>query len=185
MSIPKKQSVTLEEYHKMRQNSEELLEYVDGCIYMTPSPSTKHQRISSQLHAALFDYLKGKECEVFHAPFDIVLKNEGMVENSVVIPDLSVICDKSGFTDNNYVGVPDLIIEILSPSNQSHDLVFKLNLYMQYGVTEYWIVNPMLNVVFVYHLDENREYQQLDSFRGAIHSKVLEGFSVELDRLFL
>ncbi|WP_373558584.1 Uma2 family endonuclease [Bacillus sp. FJAT-45350] len=61
----------------------------------------------------------------------------------IVIPDLSGICDKSGLNENRYVGVPTVIFEIISPSNQSHDLVFKLNLYMEYGVKEYWIVNPL------------------------------------------
>ncbi|MGG7144137.1 Uma2 family endonuclease [Clostridium nigeriense] len=70
--------------------------------------------------------------------------------------------DKSGFTETKYIGVPSLIIEILTPSNQSHDLITKLNLYMKYGVKEYWIINPMLESVTIYTLNNENMYEQLD-----------------------
>src|SRR5699024_6459174 len=119
--------------------------------------STKHQRISSKLQIKFGNLLEGKPCEVFPAPtLDIKLKNKNMEGTKIVIPDIDIICDKSGFTDARFVGVPDLLVEILSPSNKSHDLVTNLNLYMNYGVKEYWVVNPMLNAITVYALnDEN------------------------------
>ena len=123
---------------------------------------------------------------MFQAPFDVELCSEKVQSNKVVIPDLSVICDKSGLGENKYVGVPALIIEIVSPSNQSHDLVFKLNLYMQYGVKEYWIINPMLNSVQLYNLRDSGQYDQVDVMRekGKINSLVLQGFTVDLEELF-
>lgn len=134
------------------------------------------------------DYLelKEKSCEVFHAPFDILLKNDDIEGEKLVIPDLSVICDKSGFTDNKYIGVPTLIIEILSPSNQSHDLVTKLNLYMNYGVKEYWIVNPILNTVMLYTLNENNMYEQsiVKTEIGIVKSKLFQAFEVDIEDLF-
>lgn len=191
MSISQSNKITMDEFNKLKENSDHPLEYIDGLVYMTPSPSTKHQRISGRLHAQLFNFLEGKECEVFHAPFDIELWNDEIqgnrsMEPQVVIPDLSVICDRDKLDDNKYKGVPELIIEILSPSNQAHDLVFKLNLYMQYGVKEYWIVNPMLNIVQIYFLDDKRQYQQVDVLkeRGFAHSERLKGFSVNLEGLF-
>src|SRR5581483_6814980 len=140
VSLPQEHLITVEEFYKMRETADGFLEYIDGIVFMLPSPSTRHQRISGRLHAQLFHFLDGTDCEVFHAPFDVELKREHLEGTKIVIPDLSVICEKNGFTENKYVGVPSLIIEIISPSNQSHDLVFKLNLYMQYGVQEYWIV---------------------------------------------
>jgi len=186
MSLPQEHFISIEEYYKMREESDGLLEYVDGMVFMVPSPSTKHQRVSGRLHAKLFNFLEGKDCEVFHAPFDIELHCESMDGNKIVIPDLSVICDKSGLMENKYVGVPTLIMEILSPSNQAHDLVFKLNLYMQYGVKEYWIINPMLNIVQVYQLNNEAQYQQMDALKekGVIQSEVLKGFQVRLEELF-
>jgi Uma2 family endonuclease len=186
MSVPKENLITIEEFYKMRESTEQLIEYVDGIVFMSPSPSTKHQRVSGRLHAQLFNFLEGKDCEVFHAPFDVELYREGLEGTKIVIPDLSVICDKNGLMENKYVGVPTLIIEILSPSNQAHDLVFKLNLYMQYGVKEYWIVNPMLNIVQIYTLNREGQYQQADVLKekGIAHSEILQGFSVDVEKLF-
>lgn len=188
MSLAQERFVSLEEFYVMREKTDNLLEYIDGVVFMSPSPSTKHQRISSRLHARLFNFLESKksECEVFSAPFDVELRKEGVDEKKIIIPDLSIICEKNGFTENKYIGVPTVIVEILSPSNQSHDLVFKLNLYMQYGVKEYWIINPMLNVIQLYVLDEGGQYQQVDVVRerGVIKSSVLQGFQVQAEELF-
>ncbi|RSK25695.1 Uma2 family endonuclease [Bacillus sp. HMF5848] len=185
MNLYPKDYVSVDEYFKIRESSEDLLEYIDGTVYLSPSPSTRHQRISSRLHIKLGMFLEGKQCEVFHAPFDIELKNEEMEGTKIVIPDICVICDKNGFTDQRYVGVPDLIVEILSPSNQSHDLITKLNLYMNYGVKEYWIVNPMLNTITVYSLNNEKMYEQHDmkTIVGRVSSKFLEGFQIDLEYL--
>lgn len=184
--LVKNMKVSYKEYLELREKSDDILEYIDGIVYMSPSPSTKHQRISSKLHAKLYNLLEGKDCEVFHAPFDIVLKNDTIEDEKLVIPDLSVICDKNGFTDNQYIGVPSLIIEILSPSNQSHDLVTKLNLYMKYMVKEYWIVNPMLNTIMLYSLNEDNMYEQsiVKTEVGIVKSKLFEELEVDLEKLF-
>jgi Uma2 family endonuclease len=94
MNLYQQTPMSVEDYFKVRESSDELLEYIDGMVYMTPSPSTKHQRISRKRLIKLDQYLTGKPCEVFHVPFDIELKNEQMDETKIVIPDLSVICDK-------------------------------------------------------------------------------------------
>lgn len=117
--------MSVDEYFQIRENSDALLEYIDGFVYMSPSPSTKHQRISRKLENKFGNFIEGKPCELFHAPYDIELKDEKVKGTKIVIPDISIICDKSGFTDARYVGVPSLIVEILSPSNQSHDLITK------------------------------------------------------------
>lgn len=186
MALAENIFISLEEYFKMRENSDKLLEYIDGVVYMSPSPSTKHQRISSILLIKMGIYLQGKSCEVFSAPYDIELKNEEIEGTKIVIPDLSIICDKSGFTETKYVGVPSLIVEILSPSNQSHDLITKLNLYMKYGVQEYWIINPMLESITIYTLNNECMYEQLDmkTSVGIVKSKVLENFTIDLKELF-
>jgi Uma2 family endonuclease len=186
MSLYRNDRISVEEYFEIRESSDELLEYIEGFVYMSPSPSTKHQRISGKLFIKMANFLEGKPCEVFHAPIDIELKHEKMDGTQIVIPDLTIICEKSGFTDARYVGVPNLIVEILSPSNQTHDLITKLNLYMDYGVKEYWIVNPMLNSVSVYALNDEEMYVQHDMKTeiGSITSKFLPGFSVNLSEIF-
>ena len=162
------------------------MEYIDGIVYMTPSHSTKHQRVSSRLQIKFGVLLDGGSCELFNAPYDIELYRGDIEGTKIVIPDLSIICDKSGFTEAKYVGVPTLIVEILSPSNQSHDLITKLNLYMKYGVKEYWIVNPMLESVTVYTLNSEDMYEQYDvqTVKGEVKSKVLEGFKIDLEYMF-
>lgn len=186
MGVIRNNFVPLDEYYKIRETCDTLLEYIDGIVYMSPSPSTKHQRISSKIQLKLGIFLEGRSCEVFAAPYDIELKNDKLEGTKIVIPDLSVICDKKGFTDSRYVGTPELIIEILSPSNQAHDLITKLNLYMNYGVQEYWIVNPMLNAITVYTLNKEEMYDQHDMKTGIgkVSSQFLEGFSIELEKLF-
>lgn len=178
--------LSYQDYLELKEKSDNILEYIDGIVYMSPSPSTRHQRISSKLHAKLYNILEETNCEVFHAPFDILLKKADIEGEKLVIPDLSVICDKTGFTDNKYIGVPSLIIEILSPSNQSHDLVTKLNIYMKYGVKEYWIVNPILNSVMLYTLNEDNMYEQslVKTEIGIIKSKIFEKFEVDIEDLF-
>jgi len=111
MSISQLQLISIDEFYKLREDTENGLEYIDGIVYMTPSPSTKHQRISSR---------------------------------------------------------------------------FKLNLYMQYGVKEYWIVNPLLNIVQIYALNNEGQYHQVDALKekGIAYSEVLKGFSMNLEELF-
>ncbi|WP_058306344.1 Uma2 family endonuclease [Gracilibacillus massiliensis] len=179
-------SISVDEFFQIREKSDALLEYIDGIVYMSPSPSTKHQRISNSLETNFRTFLEGTSCELFHAPYDVELKNEEMEGTKIIIPDISIICDESGFTDARYVGVPDLIVEILSPSNQSYDLITKLNLYMSYGVKEYWIVNPMLNTITVYTLNDEKMYEQHDmkTDTGEITSKLLDGFRLDLVKIF-
>lgn len=186
MSLPKEKLVTIDEFYKIKESTDKILEFIDGVIYMSPSPSTKHQRISGRLYAKLFNFLEGKECEAFSAPYDVQLHREDIQEDKVVIPDISVICDKSGIEDSKYIGIPTFIIEILSPSNQSNDLVVKLNLYMKYGVKEYWIINPMINTVQTYSLNNDGLYDQIDVVKnsGTISSKIFNGFTVDIGELF-
>lgn len=127
-----------------------------------------------------------KPCELFHAPYDVELKSNKMEGTKIVIPDISIICDKTGFTDARYVGVPNLIVEILSTSNQTHDLITKLNIYMSYGVKEYWIVNPMLQSITIYALNNEAMYEQHDvkTNTGEITSRFLDGFNLDLEMIF-
>lgn len=186
MSLAEEKRITIEEFYDMREKSDRIMEYIDGVTYMSPSPSTKHQSISMKLGSEIYNYLKGKDCVVFSAPFDVKLKKDNVEYPKIVVPDISVICDKTGLDENGYIGVPTLIVEILSPSNQSHDLVFKLNLYMKYGVKEYWIVNPILNTVQIYYLNDDGQYYQADVKReeGIVQSIVLKGFEVDIKELF-
>src|SRR5690606_1431611 len=121
MNLYRKAYISVDEYFKIRESSEEVLEYIDGAVYMTPSPSTKHQRISSRLHIKFGNFLERNRCKVFHDQIDIELKKEEIERTKIVIPDISVICNKDGLTDQRDVGVPELNVENLSPPNQSQE----------------------------------------------------------------
>lgn len=139
----------------------ERIEIIGGQIYnMSPAPSRIHQQLISDISYELQHYIRSNKgtCKVYVAPFDVILKNEDEeVENSknVVQPDISVICDKSKLTDKGCTGSPDMIIEVVSPYNPSNDFVRKLNLYQEFKVKEYWIVNPIDKRILVYVLSDN------------------------------
>jgi Uma2 family endonuclease len=140
-----------------------------------------------KLSAFLFNLLADHPCEVIAAPYDIQLtEEENTYEKAVVIPDLSVICDEKGFSDQKYIGVPEIIIEIVNPSNQSHDLIFKTNLYQKFGVKEYWIINPILDNIMVYSLGDDHLYRLVENEKqGVIRSRLIDGFEVEVESLFI
>jgi len=130
-------------------------ELINGLAYdMTPSPSPEHQEVSSNLHAAIWNALaEGKrkagsgECKIFHAPTDV------FIDSGVFIPDLLVVCDPAKISHRGIEGAPDLVVEILSPSTASKDLVRKRWAYEAAGVPEYLIVDPSERVGMLLRLD--------------------------------
>src|SRR6185295_13771701 len=115
-----------------------------GEVYdMTPAPSTKHQRIIGELYRMLGNFLEGKKCEVFVAPFDVRLSEHNASDFevfNVVQPDISIFCDEKKIDEKGAKGAPDFVVEILSPSTSKKDLSRKLLLYQKFKVKEYWII---------------------------------------------
>lgn len=109
-------------------------------------PSPTHQRISGRIHQQLMNFLEGKKCEAFAAPFDVRLfedENDSPDEvDTVVQPDITVLCDRARLDERGYKGVPEMVIEILSPASKRMDRLIKLNLYQCAKVKEYWIISP-------------------------------------------
>lgn len=144
---------------------EEMVELIKGKVFrMSPAPGTSHQWISGSLFNQIFNYLKGKSCKAFAAPFDVrlPLPPEHQSENkidTVVQPDICVICDLEKLDEKGCKGSPDWIIEILSKATADKDLNEKFELYQHAGVKEYWIVSPKDHTVHTYYLDKNGKYQ--------------------------
>ena len=132
-------------------------ELIDGVAYAMSAPSVVHQRILGELYRQLANYLLGKACEVFIAPFDVCLFSMGDDDSTVVQPDLLVICDHTILDKRRCNGAPDMVIEIISPSSSGYDRIKKLNKYLQAGVREYWIVDPADKGITV-HILENGKY---------------------------
>ena len=125
-------------------------EIIHGAHHVSPAPGYKHQRIVANLHILIELFLREKEAgKIILAPFDVVL-----TDHEVVQPDLLFIASshESIITEKNIQGVPDLLIEILSEGNRRNDEIMKRNLYEQFEVPEYWIVDPELETVKVYRL---------------------------------
>ena len=131
-------------------------ELVDGVPFLMSAPSRVHQKICSNLHYLLYDMLKGKPCEVYFAPFDVRL-NADTFDNTVVQPDILVICDSEKLDKAGCIGAPDFLIEVLSPSTSSRDRHLKFDLYRKTGVREYWVVEPEVKVVSA-HILRNEDY---------------------------
>jgi Uma2 family endonuclease len=144
----------------MRWQFKERVELIKGKLYkMSPAANINHQTVSANISWLLFNYFLNKPCRVFTAPFDVRLfpKHDGK-DQTVVQPDLCVVCDENKLDKQGCVGPPDLIVEILSPSNSQHDLNTKFNLYQEAIVQEYWIVDTQNKTLIVYTLN-NGKYQ--------------------------
>lgn len=130
-------------------------ERIDGVIYdMTPPPTSEHQRIVGNLFREIRVYLKGKTCTAYPAPFGVWLDTED--DGNYVEPDITIVCDPSKIQPKGCVGVPDMVIEVLSPATAKKDKAAKLRAYRTAGVREYWIADPSNQIVEVYRLaDDN------------------------------
>lgn len=149
---PQPEIITLEQYEALPENIR--AEVFDGQISYMASPSQAHQIISMELSTILNTYLKSKNgsCRVFHAPFDVKLSDKPL---TIVQPDLMVICDKNKLDGKRCNGAPDFIIEIVSPSNPSDDYIRKLYYYKNYGVREYWIIDPQRKSITVNYFEHD------------------------------
>ncbi len=160
-------------------------ELIAGDHFMSPSPITKHQKVSGRIFAKIFNFLENTPLgAVFSAPYDVIFSNI-----DIVVPDILFVSDdrKAIITEKNIQGAPDLVIEILSESTRRTDEVKKRNLYERYGVAEYWIVDPELETVKVYKMtDEGYVRPDLLSLeRGdVLVTPLLPNFSLPLSEVF-
>lgn len=160
-------------------------ELIDGVICMSPAPNRIHQRIASRLCSTIDAHIEEseKDCEVYVAPFDVFLNDQvnGDVRDCFQ-PDLSVICDKDKLQDDGCHGAPDWIIEIISPATQYRDYHVKLFKYRAAGVREYWIVNPVTEIVNVYFFEDEKQSMQY-RFTDAVPVGICPGFSIRISDL--
>jgi len=180
---------------------EERWELLEGTAYsMSPGPNTAHQRLCGELFYQFKSFLQDKSCEVFLSPFDVYLPAGGETDfnrmDTVVQPDLSVICDPVKIIEKGCLGAPDLIVEILSPSTSKKDLSEKFRLYEKHGVREYWVVDPGNRFVQIFHLiTEGKNRGRYDAGElippagryeknTIAASRVLEGFRLDVVEIF-
>ena len=158
-----------------------------GVVYDMARPSQIHQAVSMELSNIIYNYIKGKKgsCQLFSAPFDVKLSDHPL---TIVQPDIMVICDKDKLDGKRCNGAPDFIIEIVSPSNPSDDYIRKLYYYKNYGVREYWIVDPRRRIVTVNYFEGNIvsvQYPFDAMIKGNIYDDLLINFSEIADMMNL
>ena len=168
----------------------ERAEIINGeAVMMSPPPSRAHQEISGEIFRQLANYLEGKKCRVYHAPFAVRLfEQDGDTPEDVdtmVEPDISIVCDQGKLDKHGCKGAPDMVVEILSPSTRRHDRLVKLGLYQRAGVLEYWIVDPENRSVQVLTLTDGLLLPHEDYGREDVAKvNVLDGCFIELSKVF-
>jgi Uma2 family endonuclease len=160
-------------------------EIIDGKAYMITAPSRIHQEISMALSAMLYNYLEGKPCKVYLAPFSVRLFPEAdQSDDTVLQPDITVVCDPSKLDDRGCNGAPDFIIEIISPSTVRQDRIVKFNKYREAGVREYWIADPGEKVVTAYTLKDGQYMAANYGDNGPMPVKIFPGCEIDLKTVF-
>ena len=164
----------------------ERFQLVNGEVFMMASPSVAHQAILMELSTQFGVWLRGKPCRVFAAPLDVRLFPEkDNSDETVVQPDLLVVCDRTKLGKGSVNGPPDLVLEIISPSTSNKELFVKFRAYLDAGIPEYWMIEPEQKFVQL-HIYENGHFIS-SSYEGedTVPSTVLRGFTVDLKTLWL
>jgi len=162
---------------------DEQWELIGGVAYnMSPGPRPQHQKLILQFAKTLLDFLEGKPCEPFIAPVDVFLP-DAVSDNkeTVVQPDVFVVCDPEKIKDDGIHGAPNFVVEVLSDGTAYKDLTIKKQAYERSGVREYWIINPDTGSIFISVLHQGRYLPMKEILKGEpAVSTVLQGFSFSL-----
>jgi len=168
-------------------------ELIDGIIQMmSPAPSLEHAEASDNITFLLKTFVKKNKgkCKVFSAPFAVRFPKQGETADdkidTVVQPDICVICDLSKLDKRGCCGAPDMIVEVLSPSTSKKDFTEKFSLYERSGVKEYWIVHPEVKAVNVFLLQETGKYNEVPPYEwgGKIPVHIFDNYQIDLDDIF-
>lgn len=183
MARPAQARVTYEDYRQLPEDGKRY-EVLDGELVVSPSPSRRHQELSKRLLYHLYRHVEVEQRrgEVYHAPFDVVL-----AEDNVVQPDLIYVAEerKALFSQRGLEGAPDLVVEILSPSTRARDVGAKRSIYARFGVRELWLVDPERDAVDVFHLTGRDLALVASQARdGTLRSAVLPELRVDLASVF-
>ena len=176
-------------------NFKERIELIRGKIFkMCPAPSPQHQVIAADLFAFFVRKLKDGPCKMLFAPLDVRLKGKPFRNKkrrddqitTVVQPDIIVVCDPGKLDDPRSIdGAPEMVIEILSPGNSKTETKYKLDLYEENGVLEYWVVYPPFKMVHVFLLKDDAYGKPLIYESGdKIPCAVLKGIKIPVDEIF-
>ena len=182
-------SLTYSYAHYLNWLFDDRVELIKGKIFKMCAPSPHHQQISVHLASLIFNFLKGKPCKIYTAPFDVRFPKESKADKeiyTVLQPDICVICNLSKIDNRGCIGAPDIVVEILSPGNNKTELLNKYSIYEEFGVKEYWIISPSEKTFLKYTLDIDGKYQpsKLLTLSEQVYTNILPGFVLNLDEVF-
>ena len=191
MGLPVRKMEQHYTYRDYRQwPDDERWELIDGVAYAMSAPTFGHQEIVVELGRQFGNFLKGKDCRVVVAPCDVFFyrlreQDEDDID-TVVQPDVLVVCDRDKIRDRGVWGAPDLVVEILSPSTSRKDQNEKFNLYQRSGVKEYWVVDPTGHWIQQYVLGPHGQFGIEVTFegKGTLECQVLPGFRLIVAELW-
>jgi Uma2 family endonuclease len=181
--VKEERKITVKELFEMELEEGFFYELINGHIVKKQAPSPPHQKAVTNISTGINNFTKEKQLgDCYVSPIDVFFDNYNNTQ-----PDVLFIKKDRLFvvTHDGIMGHPDLIVEVLSPSTYRNDRTIKKDLYCQFGVPEYWIVDPKNQAIEVYSL-ENDDYT-MSSFAietGEIESKVLEGFKMDITLVF-
>ena len=186
MAIPKEVEPEYYTYTDFLEWDEDFrAELLDGEIVMMAPPLRVHQEVVTQLVLQIGNYLKGKKCKVYPAPFAVRLfPHKDKSDDTVLEPDIVVVCDSEKLDDKGCNGPPDLVIEVISPSTAKYDRLWKFRKYQKAGVREYWIVDPEIKGVQVCILEKGRYVMSAYDETDKAPVSVLEGCEIDLTGVF-
>ena len=160
-------------------------ELIYGEAYAMSAPNEAHQLVSGEIFKQLANYLTGKPCKVFHPPYDVRLFfREDETDDTTVQPDITVVCGKEKRGNEGCRGAPDLVMEILSPSNSAIEMERKFHLYEEAGVREYWVVNPEMKTVKAHFFAEGKAYSKTYKSTDKARVGMFPDFAVDLESVF-
>ena len=188
--IKSDQLYTYEDY--CNWSEDEHWELIDGVAYplhgeMHAAPARTHQDVVVQLLFQIAGYLKGKPCKVYVAPFDVRFSKKDhkhKKKDTVVQPDIAIICDKEKLDEKGCNGAPDWIIEVISPNSASRDHIQKRALYEEQGVKEYWLVHPIDKIVTLYHFEKSSN-SQIIAAEGQTPSFIFPDLMIDWNEVFV
>jgi len=163
-------------------------ELIDGEAYfMAPAPNLEHQEVAGEIFRQIANALAGKKCRALIAPIDVRLPKKDEVDkyiDTVVQPDVLVVCDSNKLDRRGVRGAPDWVLEVLLPFTASHDQIKKRELYERHGVREYWLIHPIDRVLTIYRL-QNGEYGKAEilELSGSTAISILDDVRIEWDDL--
>lgn len=151
-------------------------ELIDGMLYLKGAPTRMHEYLIMELCFAFQTHIRRnkRKCHVYVSKLGVSLFKD---DKTWVAPDIIVVCQKDKLTDEGVSGAPDVVVEVVSPSNSSYDYLLKMTKYQQAGVREYWIVDPKLEIVSVYNFEDFHKSGRYE-YSDTIVSNVLEGFEI-------